>query len=191
MNTLLQRRNIILESDSDIIYQLHNYELDGTVATCINTGILLLSEQFAQEHPCFSIELDVSTNVTNSNKAHIIRCNRPDDPYYGFYIRVNGSTTYYGKFSNSVSNPNFTQDNQMSIAGMAKRKWIFNAGQNKFMAMYEDSFMYNGGYTVTSEFNSIPLLIGGNLNDITDESKGWKETWIGTINHLVIRDVVI
>ena len=174
--------------DNSIIYELYNHVCDGTAATCINTGIFLLSEQFAQEHPCFSVELgiDIGANDTNPAKAHIIRCNNQNSPYTGFYVRRSTSGSgYLSKFDN-ISGANvyseILQPNQMS-----NLKFIFNAGNNSFSVERDNTIVYNNSYNLF--YNSIPFIIGGNLNDITDESQGWKEIWKGTITHLIIRDI--
>ena len=184
MKFLLNRR-IMMAKKKPVIYKLVNHYCDGTAATCINTGILMLSESFVSQHPRFQIELS-ATPETNAVKAHVIRCNRTDAPYRGFFVRLRqGSNIYTAKYT--VGKEYYIDfSNSVLDAGVIIRFDFVN----DLMSVYSSyqSFIGSVVLTHTDIFNQIPFTVGGSLSNGVDISGGWKETWKGTIKNLVIRE---
>ncbi len=184
MKFLLNRRNMMAKKNP-VIYQLVNHYCDGTAATCINTGILMLSESFVSQHPRFQIELS-ATPGTNTEKAHVIRCNRIDSPYYGFFVRLRqGSNIYAAKYNGGIEYYLNFSDSALDDGVIIRFDFV-----NDRMSVYtsDQSLIGSIGLLYTDKFNQIPFTIGGSLSNGVDVSGGWKETWKGTIKNLVIRE---
>lgn len=184
---ILARMMSAPKADDGIIYQLYDHYCDGTGATCVDTGIRMLSEQFITEHPLFEIEISYTPGL-NANKAHVIRCCNPKFPYNGFKYRKERAGEYevsYGRNGiMSLVVVRVYQDRRNTVF----IKFDFNS--LIFTAYDIDRQIIGSGTLVyCSECENCPFTIGGSVINGVDASGGWKETWKGTINSLIIRDI--
>lgn len=203
-NQLLLRRREMLESISPPIYKLYNHVCEGNAATCINTGIKLFSSDFMEQHPKIQIIISYTPSQVasdNGNNAHVIRCNRTQSPYNGFWLRYRTTSPYpncycircrLGTEAENITNISTSDDKLLPVVNLII-ELEFNSGIVVYSVKNRNSGLadFRGSTTIDYRYDvsNIPFVIGGSLVNGVDTSGGWTEMWKGTIQKLIIKDL--
>lgn len=204
-NQLLLRRRTICKSTLPPIYKLYNHVCEGNAATCINTGIKLFSNEFMEQHPKIQIIISYTPSQVasnNGNHAHILRCNRSQTPYNGFWLRYTTTSPYPNCYCVRCRLTNTEEENVINVSTSDDKllpvvnliiELEFNSGTIVYTIKNRNSGLadYTGNTTIDTRYDvsNIPFVIGGSLVNGVDTSGGWNEMWKGTIQKLIIRDL--
>lgn len=179
MDLLLRRRMVASQTGGggNVIYQLYDYNCDGTQETAINTGIYLFDR--TQYPTGWTIEFDFTIGQNNVSNGSYLRCRTATSPYPGITVRRwgNNANSMEGQVGSGKSNVN-------APAGSRQKVVVTNDLTNVQMKLNEESQAISQS---TPSSVASPLVIGGELSN--DTTQTWNSSRFGIIyiHSLIIR----